>query len=180
MGTGKTLAVFKFASCDGCQLSLLDLEDEFLTLAGEITIANFAEASRAVLDGPYDLTLVEGSVTTPEDLKRITEIRSQSRFLATIGACATAGGIQSLRNFADINEYTRIVYAHPDYISTLDRSTPIADHVDVDFELRGCPVDKYQLLEVVSAFLADREPNISADSVCTECKRRGNVCIMVA
>ena len=180
MGTGKTLAVFKFASCDGCQLSLLDLEDEFLALAGEITIANFAEASRAVLDGPYDLTLVEGSVTTPEDLQRITEIRSQSRFLVTIGACATAGGIQALRNFADINEYTRIVYAHPDYISTLDQSTPIVDHVDVDFELRGCPVDKYQLLEVVSAFLADREPNISADSVCTECKKRGNVCIMVA
>lgn len=175
-----TLAVWKFASCDGCQLSLLDCEDELLTLAGQIEIANFVEASRVVVKGPYDLSLVEGSITTPHDAERIHQIRRQSKHLVTIGACATAGGIQALRNFADVKAFTSIVYARPDYISTLAKSTPIADHVFVDFELRGCPINKVQLLEVISAFLAGRKPNTPPHSVCIECKRRGIVCVMVA
>ena len=174
------LAVWKFASCDGCQLSLLDCEDELLAVADHITIAKFPEASRAVLDGPYDLSLVEGSITTPHDRDRIQEARRQSKFLVTIGACATAGGIQALRNFTDVRELMDIVYASPDYISTLDTSTPISAHVNVDFELRGCPINKNQLLEVINAFLNERRPNVSPNSVCIECKKRGNVCIMVA
>ncbi len=174
------LAVWKFASCDGCQLSLLDCEDELLAVADHITIANFPEASRAVLDGPYDLSLVEGSITTPHDRDRIQEVRRQSKFLVTIGACATAGGIQALRNFTDVREFMDIVYASPEYISTLDTSTPISAHVNVDFELRGCPINKNQLLEVINAFLNERKPNVSPNSVCIECKKRGTVCIMVA
>jgi coenzyme F420-reducing hydrogenase gamma subunit len=174
------LAVWKFASCDGCQLSLLDLEDELLALAGAVEVADFREASSAVAAGPYDLSLVEGSITTPHDAERIHEIRRASKALVTIGACATAGGIQALRNFADVDEFTRIVYASPQYISTLATSTPISAHVTVDFELRGCPIDKRQLLEVVTAFLHGRRPGIPATSVCTECKRRGLVCVMVA
>jgi sulfhydrogenase subunit delta len=174
------LAVWKFASCDGCQLTLLDLEDELLTLAGAVELADFREATSAVAAGPYDLSLVEGSITTPHDAERIHEIRRASKALVTIGACATAGGIQGLRNFADVDEFTRIVYASPQYISTLATSTPISEHVTVDFELRGCPVDKRQLLEVVTAFLHGRRPGIPATSVCTECKRRGIVCVMVA
>ena len=174
------LAVWKFASCDGCQLSLLDCEDELLAIAGEIQIANFVEASREVLKGPYDLSLVEGSITTAHDAERIREVRRVSKHLVTIGACATAGGIQALRNFKDVKEFTSLVYARPDYISTLATSTPIADHVPVDFELRGCPIDKRQLLEVISAFLAGRAPNTPPHSVCMECKRRGIVCVMVA
>jgi coenzyme F420-reducing hydrogenase gamma subunit len=174
------LAVWKFASCDGCQLSLLDCEDELLALAGAVEIANFVEASRAVLKGPYDLSLVEGSITTPHDAERIHQVRRASRHLVTIGACATAGGIQALRNFTDVKELAAIVYATPAYISTLDRSTPIAAHVVVDFELRGCPIDKRQVLEVISAFLHGRRPNTPAHSVCIECKLRGNVCVMVA
>ncbi len=175
-----SLAVWKFASCDGCQLTLLDLEDELLPLANAIDIADFREATSAVAAGPYDLSLVEGSITTPHDAERIQEIRSASKALVTIGACATSGGIQALRNFADVDEFTRIVYASPQYISTLATSTPIAAHVPVDFELRGCPIDKRQLLEVVTAFLHGRRPGIPATSVCTECKRRGVVCVMVA
>lgn len=174
------LAVWKFSSCDGCQLSLLDCEDELLAVAGEIEIANFPEASRAVVPGPYDLSLVEGSITTPHDLERIQEVRRQSKFLVTIGACATAGGIQALRNFKDVKDFIDIVYAHPDYIETLATSTAIADHVKVDFELRGCPINKKQLLEVITAFLHERQPNIATHSVCIECKRRGNPCVMVA
>ncbi|GAB3376125.1 NADH-quinone oxidoreductase subunit B family protein [Azotobacter armeniacus] len=173
------LAVWKFASCDGCQLSLLDCEDELLLLADTVQIAYFAEASSALEDGPYDLSLVEGSITTPADAERIREVRRQSKFLVTIGACATAGGIQALRNFADVDEYISVVYASPQYIETLATSTPIAAHVPVDFELRGCPINKVQLLEVISAFLAGRKPAIATYSVCIECKRRGTVCVMV-
>ena len=174
------LAVWKFASCDGCQLSLLDCEDELLALAGAVQIASFPEASRAVVKGPYDLSLVEGSITTPHDAERIHQIRGVSKHLVTIGACATAGGIQALRNFTDVKEFVSIVYATPAYISTLDRSTPIAAHVVVDFELRGCPINKHQLVEVISAFLSHRTPNTPAHSVCVECKLRGTVCVMVA
>lgn len=174
------LAVWKFASCDGCQLSLLDAEDELLAVAGAIEIANFPEASREVLPGPYQLSLVEGSVTTPHDAERIQQVRAESEFLVTIGACATAGGIQALRNWADVAEFTRSVYATPAFISTLDTSTAIADHVKVDFELRGCPISKEQLLEVVNAFLYGRRPQIPVYSVCVECKRRGTTCVMVA
>lgn len=175
-----TLAVWKFASCDGCQLSLLDCEEELLAVAEAVKIANFMEASSAVLKGPYDLSIVEGSITTPHDAERIHQVRHASKFLITIGACATAGGIQALRNFKDVREFTSIVYAHPDYIETLNKSTPISDHVRVDFELRGCPINKQQLLEVVSAFLNGRKPNTPAHSVCVECKLRGSVCVTVA
>ncbi len=174
------LAVWKFASCDGCQLSLLDCEDELLAVADAVEIAYFPEATRAVVRGPYDVSLVEGSITTPHDAERIRQVRKASRFLVTIGACATAGGIQALRNFQDVEEFITLVYAQPQYIETLERSTPIAEHVFVDFELRGCPINKMQLLEVVNAYLNGRKPNIPTYSVCLECKRQGNLCVMVA
>ncbi len=173
------LAVWKFASCDGCQLTLLNCEDELLAVAELIQIANFPEASREVLPGPYDLSLVEGSITTPHDQARIQEVRRQSKYLVTIGACATAGGIQALRNFKDVQNFIDVVYAHPEYIDTLATSTAIADHVKVDFELRGCPINKQQLLEVINAFLHERKPAISTASVCVECKQRGTPCLMV-
>jgi coenzyme F420-reducing hydrogenase gamma subunit len=179
MGRPK-LAVWKFASCDGCQLTLLNCEDELIQLAGEIEIAYFPEATRAMVEGPYDVSLVEGSITTPEELERIVQVRQASRRVVTIGACATAGGIQALRNFADVEEFRSIVYAHPEYIETLARSTPISAHVKVDFELRGCPIDKRQLLEVLASEIQRRTPRISRHSVCFECKRRGNVCVTVA
>lgn len=174
------LAVWKFASCDGCQLSLLDCEDEILAVSDAIDIANFPEASRRVEPGPYDLSLVEGSITTRHDAERIQRIREESRFLVTIGACATAGGIQALRNYRDIGEMVSAVYASPKFIDTLATSTPISDHVRVDFELRGCPVNKSQLVEVILAFLHHRKPNVARHSVCIECKARGNVCVMTA
>ncbi len=174
------LAVWKFASCDGCQLSLLDCEDELLAIADAVDIAYFPEATRAMARGPYDLSLVEGSITTPHDAERIHTIRRQSKRLVTIGACATAGGIQALRNYADVREFASLVYASPQYISTLDRSSPIASHVRVDFELRGCPINKEQLVEVISAYLHGRRPNTPAHAVCVDCKRAGIVCVTVA
>ena len=180
VATKPRLAVWKFASCDGCQLTLLDCEDELLTIADAVDIAYFPEASRAMEPGPYDLSIVEGSVTNRHDADRIHEIRSMSTVLITIGACATAGGIQALKNWADVDEFISIVYAHPEFISSLDTSTPISDHVDVDFELRGCPVSKAQLIEVIDAFVNGRKPATPTHSVCVECKLKGTACVMVA
>jgi coenzyme F420-reducing hydrogenase gamma subunit len=174
------LAVWKFASCDGCQLSLLDCEDELLAVSDEVEIAFFPEALRRRASGRFDISLVEGSITTEHDAQRIRDVRKRSVTLITIGACATAGGIQSLRNFADVREFASIVYASPEYIETLATSTAIADHVTVDFELRGCPINKHQLLEVLSAFIAGRRPVTPPHSVCMQCKLEGNVCVMVA
>ena len=178
--TRPTLAVWKFASCDGCQLTLLDCEDQFLSIVGAVNIVYFPEATRTMESGPYDLSLVEGSVTTAHDAERILEIRAMSRTLITIGACTTAGGIQSLKNWADVDDFISIVYAHPEYIDSLATSAPISDHVDVDFELRGCPISKEQLVEVIDAFVVGRKPNTPTHSVCVECKLRGTQCIMVA
>lgn len=175
-----TLAVWKFTSCDGCQLTLLDCEDELLTLTDVVHISHFPEATSHFEPGPYDVSIVEGSVSTPEELERIRRVRAESRVLIAVGACATAGGIQALRNFADVDEFRSLVYAQPQHIDALATSTPISAHVPVDFELRGCPISKAQLLEVLTAFLAGRAPDLPDTSVCTECKRAGITCLMVS
>lgn len=187
MGTGTEqttyrprIGVVKFASCDGCQLTLLDLEDYLLAVAERFDIVEFAEATTNSSPGPYDVLFVEGSVSTPEQRQLIRVLRDRALSLITIGACATAGGIQALRNWSDHEEFHEAVYAHPEYVSSLTTSTPISEHVRVDYELRGCPVDGSQLLELVVALAVGRRPGIRDESVCVQCKRRGTVCVMVA
>jgi coenzyme F420-reducing hydrogenase gamma subunit len=179
-GKRSRLAVFKFASCDGCQLSILNLEDDLLSLGQALDLAYFPEASSAMTPGPYDIALVEGSITTEEDAHRIRSVREEAKVLVTIGACATAGGIQALRNWGDVESLKQAVYPNPHYIQTLKTSTPMSEHVRVDFELWGCPIDKGQLLRVITDLLAGVQPHLQAESVCLECKRRGNVCVMIA
>lgn len=179
-GKKPRLAVFKFASCDGCQLSLLDAEDELLAVCDLMEVAHFAEASSDLQPGPYDVALVEGSITTPEDVHRIQQIRREARYVITIGACATAGGIQALRQWGQIDEWVGRVYPQPQFIETLATSTPIAAHVHVDFELRGCPINQHQLIEVLRAVIAGRQPRVASHSVCLDCKRRQTVCVLVA
>ncbi len=174
------LGVFKFASCDGCQLSLLDCEDELLDIVEHLEIGYFLEAARKPLEGEFDLALVEGSISAPEQLEQIQDVRRRSRFLVTIGACATAGGIQALRNWGDVAAFANIVYAQPEYVQTLATSTPISEHVAVDFELRGCPINKHQLVELITAFLAGRKPRLPRHALCVDCKRAGIVCVTVA
>lgn len=174
------VAVYKFSSCDGCQLSLLNLEDELLELAGIVDIAYFLEATRTVKPGPYDIGMVEGSVTTPHELERIAEIRQECKLLIALGTCATAGGIQALRNFTKAEDLAWAVYAHPDYLHYLEKATPIAEHVKVDFEIWGCPVNKYMVAEAIAALLQNRRPNFPQHSVCMECKRNGTACVLVA
>jgi len=149
-------------------------------LAEKLDVVYFLEATSRVDPGPYDVALVEGSISTPHDAERIRQVRRDSKYLVTIGACATAGGIQALRNGGDSAEFLRAVYARPEYIESLATSTAIADHVPVDFELRGCPINKQQLLEVLISLLGGRRPRTPVHSVCLECKRRGTVCVMVA
>ena len=175
-----TLGVFKFASCDGCQLSILNMEDDLLALGQVLDIAYFPEASSDMRAGPYDIALVEGSITTPEDAHRILSVREQAKVLITIGACATAGGIQALRNWADVEAFKQVVYPSPQYIKSLSTSTPISEHVRVDFELWGCPIDKKQLLSVLTDLLAGVQPRLPTHPVCVDCKRRGIICVMVA
>jgi coenzyme F420-reducing hydrogenase gamma subunit len=179
-GEPPSLAVWKFASCDGCQLSLLDCEDDLMAVAARVVISYFPEATTAMVAGPYDVSLVEGSITTEHDAQRIQEVRAESRLLVTIGACATAGGIQALRNGRDVDGFRAIVYAHPEYVQTLATSTPIAAHVPVDLELRGCPIDRGQLLRTLAALLNRHALRLPTTSVCTECKARGTACVMVA
>jgi coenzyme F420-reducing hydrogenase gamma subunit len=175
-----TLAVWKFASCDGCQLTILDCEDELLAIAAALDIRMFLEAGPSEMLDHYDVSLVEGSITTAHDAERIRDVRDRSGLLVTIGACATAGGVQALRNTADVAEYCSTVYAHPEWIETLATSTPIADHVKVDHELRGCPVSKQELVDTVSALLAGRRLPVTGHSVCVECKTSGNPCLLVS
>lgn len=174
------VAVLKFTSCDGCQLSLLNLEEELLLLGQTFDFAYFPEASSQMEKGPYDIALVEGSISTPEDIPRILEIRQQVTTLITIGACATSGGIQALKNWGDIEAFKSAVYPSPEYIESLSTSTPISEHVDVDHELWGCPIDKHQLLQVLVDLSTRVQPRIPSHSVCLECKRQGHVCVLVA
>lgn len=180
-GSGKPrLAVFKLSSCDGCQLQLLDAEEALLALAGAVDIVHFREATDRSEPGPYDVTLVEGSVSTPAQVEEIKAIRGESRFLVSIGACAVAGGIQALRNWQEDGAALRTVYPRPEHVSSLATSTPVSDHVRVDLELPGCPVDRGQLLGALTALLSGTVPRLSTSAVCVECKRRGYPCVLVA
>ena len=173
------VAIHKFSSCDGCQLALLNLGEDLLTLAERVELVHFAEAGPLDPDTDVDVAFVEGSVSTPEDLERIQHIRRHSRLLIPIGACATAGGIQALRNGANGAQWVAQIYSHPEAIASLAHSTPISSHVNVDFELWGCPVNSRQILAVVNSLLLGVAPRDNADKVCTECKRQGHPCVMV-
>ena len=174
------VAVYKFSSCDGCQLQVLNAEDDLLELANQVEISYFMEATRRAQPGPYDLALVEGSVSTPHEEEVIKKAREDSRLLVAIGACATAGGIQALRNWSDVELFKKIVYPKPEWITALKMATPISQNVKVDLELKGCPINKNQLIYVISQLLKGKRPYIPTYSVCVECKARGTPCVIVA
>jgi coenzyme F420-reducing hydrogenase gamma subunit len=174
------VGIVKMASCDGCQLTLLDLEDELLALGDRFDIIEFPEASSLRSSGPFDVLLVEGSISTPDQAAEIVELRAKARVLVTIGACASYGGIQALRNWSDHDVFRAAVYAHPEYIESLATATPVSEHVKVDAELHGCPISPEQLRELLVSVAVGRRPQIREEAVCLECKRRGIVCVMVA
>ena len=174
------IAVHKFSSCDGCQLAFLNAGEDLLRLAEQVEIRHFLEAGFDDPDAPADIAFVEGSISTAEETARIGRIRSSSRFLVTIGACATSGGLQALRNLDERHDdWKRAVYARPEFIETLDRAEPVSAHVTVDFELWGCPVNAAQVLATVQQLLLDITPRPERDKLCLDCKRRQVVCVMV-
>ncbi|MBI2954450.1 MAG: oxidoreductase [Chloroflexi bacterium] len=174
------LAVWKFTSCDGCQLTVLDCEEEFLDLLGSFEIALFHEARREFEPGPYDVSLVEGSIGTPAEAERIKMVREQTKFLIPFGVCATWGGIQALRNWSDAERMKSQVYPHPQYVSMLPTSTPVWAHVKIDYQLQGCPPNRGQLIDILGQILQGKQPRLATNSVCLECKRKGNICVLVA
>lgn len=174
------IAIFKFTSCSGCQQELLNLEEDLLKLIERIEITYFIEASRKIGKGPYDISLIEGSISTPKQEEEIKKVRKESKYLIAIGSCAISGGIQALRNWSQLSEYKNIVYPNPEWIKTLEKVTPISEHVKVDFEVNGCPVDKRQLLLVLSQIILGREPCLPTHSLCIQCKIKGYTCVLVA
>ena len=174
------IGVVKFASCDGCQLTLLDLEDELLSIAERVDLIEFAEATSHRSSGPFDVLFVEGSISTEEQAEEIARLRAVTHRLVTIGACATAGGIQALRNWFDHDEVRSSVYPEPEFVESLGEARPVADFVAVDAELRGCPISPAQLREFLVAMITGRRPQLPDEAVCLECKRRGVVCVAVA
>jgi sulfhydrogenase subunit delta len=175
-----TVAVHKLSSCDGCQLAFINAGEALLQLTELVDIKHFAEAGYIDHGAKVDIAFVEGSVSTPDEAQRIKDIRHESGFVITIGACATSGGLQALRNGKDIDDWMRTVYAHPEYIEVLDTATPIADHIKVDLELWGCPINTGQIVHVVRQLLFGVAPAIDAESLCLDCKRQGHVCTLVA
>lgn len=175
------VAVHKFSSCDGCQLAFLNAGEALLELARQVEFVHFAEAGAVNPEAEVDIAFIEGSVTTPHEIERILSIRACTKYLVTIGACATAGGVQALRNGnRQSADWIASVYASPEHISSLDTSTPIAAHVKVDLELWGCPVTTRQVMQATRDLLFGVKPRNTADSVCLDCKRAGNVCVLVS
>ena len=174
------IAVHKFSSCDGCQLAFLNAGEDLLKLAKLVDIRHFLEAGVADECAKVDIAFVEGSVSTTDELIRIRRVRANSRFVVTLGACATSGGLQALRNLDDSNEaWKHAIYARPEFIQTLDSADPVSDHIKVDFEIWGCPVNGRQVLAAVRQLLFGVSPLDSRDKVCMECKRQNTVCVVV-
>jgi sulfhydrogenase subunit delta len=174
------VGVVKFASCDGCQLTILDLEDHLLALTDRFEFTEFAEATSRRSSGPFDILFVEGSISTPEQAVEIVRLRAVTKTLVTIGACATAGGIQALRTASEHEAFRAAVYPSPAFVDSLAVASPISSYVTVEYELRGCPIDGHQLIELLTAVATGRRPQLPDQAVCLECKRRGYECVVVA
>jgi len=174
-----SIAVHKFSSCDGCQLAFLNLGEPLLALAELVNISHFAEAGILDEETQVDIAFVEGSIATKKDESRIQTIRDNTKYLITMGACATSGGIQALKNTQDSQDWTGAIYASPQYIDTLETVSPISNYIHVDFELWGCPVSSEQIVTTVRSLLSGVTPKDNSEKVCMQCKRKQNICTMV-
>ena len=180
-GRGKRLrvAVHKFGSCDGCQLAFLNAGEALLALAGRVDIVHFAEAGPYAPEARVDVAFVEGSIGTPEEVERIRQVREHARVLVAIGACATSGGVQALRNLAQASDWVARTYPDPGAVHVLAESRPVSAYVAVDLELAGCPVTTRAVMEAVASFLRGAPPAAAREKLCLECKRAGHPCVLV-
>ena len=169
------VAFFDFTSCEGCQLQKLNCEDEILDILGAVEVVNFREATSVRRDD-YDIAFIEGSISTPTCVERIKKIRENAKVLVTLGACASTGGLNMLKNFQPLDKVREYVYGDKaGYFDTLP-VRPVDQVVKVDYKVYGCPMDKADYLSVVKALLSGREPKLAKYPVCVECKMRENAC----
>ncbi|MDH7497260.1 MAG: oxidoreductase [Syntrophomonadaceae bacterium] len=174
------LAFFKFTSCAGCLLSVLNLEDHLLDIVGAVDIVHFLMARRETQPGPYDVAFIEGAVSTPHEVEQLKEIRRQSKVLVALGNCAVTGGVPSMKNFAGSErEMEERVYSE-----TWDiKSIPVRGldyYVKVDEYLRGCSIDLNELVVLLKSLLLGVSPRFRPHSVCNECKLKENVCLLIS
>lgn len=172
------VAIFDFTCCEGCQLQVVNLEEEILDLLGVVDIVQWREAMTEHSD-EFDIAIIEGSITRPEDEERIKDIRSKSKILVALGACATMGGINKIKNNFDLDEVKEYVYGQSATKPHLDTAmTKAVDEVvDVDFKIHGCPIESREFAYVVKCLLLDKTPEIPEYPVCVECKSKGNPCL---
>jgi sulfhydrogenase subunit delta len=172
------IAVFDFACCEGCQLQIVNLEEEILDLLGGADVVEWREAMSEQSD-EYDIAIIEGSITRPEDEARIKEIRSRAGVLIALGACATIGGINKLKNNFDLDEVKTCVYgadAKKPHLATA-MTKAVDEVVKVDFKVEGCPIDRKEFTYIVRCLLMGKTPEIPEYPVCVECKANGNPCL---
>jgi sulfhydrogenase subunit delta len=171
------VAIFDFACCEGCQLQIVNLEEEILDLIGAVDVVEWREAM-AETSTEYDIAIIEGSITRPEDEERIKEIRDRAKVLIAIGACATIGGINKLKNNFELDEVRECVYGKAGKMEHLDTSMTkaIDEVVKVDFKIHGCPMNAEEFTYAVRCLLMGKTPEIPDYPVCVECKLKENVC----
>ena len=174
-----TVGIFGLTGCAGDQLTLLNCEEELLTIAEKVRMRSFNMASSRDDEGPVDVALVEGSVCQPEDLRMLRSIRERCRHLVALGTCAAFGGISAMDQRLDPEVLSEAVYGREGLQFEAMRAQPLSSFVEVDFLLPGCPVEKGQLLETISSLLKGAFPEILEQPVCTECRFKENVCIVI-
>ena len=174
--TKPRVAFFSFSSCEGCQLVVLTIEEQLLELVNLIDIVSFREAMSEKSED-YDIAFVEGSITRTSEIERINKIRDTAKIVIALGACATIGGINSLKNQFEMDKVKEIVYGKTanDYETIPTR--PIEAVIKVDYWIQGCPIDKDEFIEVTKAILLGKKPRIPDYPVCVECQMRENVCL---
>jgi len=171
------VAFFDFTGCEGCQLNKLNLENDLLDILEHVEIVEFREAMDDKAD-EYDIAFVEGSITTPECVTRIHDIRRRSKVLVALGACATNGGINALKNIHDIDEVRERVYGKDKYLFPTIPVMPVHAIVKVDYKIYGCPMTQEEFVKVFKALVMGKKPQVPNYAVCVECKLRENECLL--
>jgi len=171
------VAIFDFACCEGCQLQIVNLEEEILDLIGAVDVVEWREAMTESSE-QYDIAIIEGSITRPEDEERIKKIRERAKVIVAIGACATIGGINKLKNNFDLDEVRECVYGDAGRMEHLEtgQTKGVDEVVKVDYKVHGCPMNGAEFTYVVRCLLMGKEPEIPDYPVCVECKMKENVC----
>lgn len=172
-----TVGIFSLTSCSGCQLEILNNEDILLDMANHIKIIHFPIVQENNNQGPYDISFVEGSITNNEQIEKIKHIREKSKFLVAIGACAVNGGVQSIRRFMEQKEADKIVYKDNPPVESIEPAS-IDKHVKVDYNIRGCPINKEEFVYVLKELLIGKTPKESIYPVCIECREKENECLL--